>query len=306
MRKTVLALSLAATIFTGCSKDDDVEVHDVVEATTEREIQLRKAFEQFGLNRAEYDDTVTYAITGGNLAILATLRKSDQKLVVLAHDSISNRRIIQDSSYKLSKRIITTYYETTEECTLNYLLPCIIRVENGFIAFVDAFYKGDKIATTKTFGFFIDGTSLTSKEVEYKIHDPANLFKWYRNSCLVVSFSERKALCVNTEGEIKATFDEAIDREKAFPLSYTDYVYYDKGSDGIIDLYMKKGSEEVWRTGLELPNKPTSTAKISLYYLNLENNFLNIKIHVVEMDGTTHDYNFKVDVTNGQYFKVSD
>ena len=125
------------------------------EATKATRINLFKA----GLNPSDMDWDTYGVCQEEHFLLFSALRKTDNKLVIAAFDSLRNRQVIYDCSISIPKTTTQPHYDQQMEYNLRSVRPYIIRINDGFACAIGTTYKSEYNGNSfgNTYTYFFNG-----------------------------------------------------------------------------------------------------------------------------------------------------
>ena len=303
-----LAVCLLSFSLLSCGDDND-PVSDIEEPPTIEEnytAQRRQLCEAFGVNPEELDDDAFGACWNDQFLVLSALRKTDGRLLVAAFDSVKNKQVIHDYSIAAPKTVTKPYYDEQVEYRLRYVIPRIIRINDGFICVVGTRYSSEQQHFfDTTYAYFNNGTKTICRKME-DVAANCSIRPWYENSCLLIS-DYGKTLCVTTEGEIKIDLDAHILRDHQYPLDYDKYIELSleakNGKTGMTIVrkhIAADGIATVWSSHVHLSRSITTSARMSCTATMNEYGGFIIDATIIEKDGTQCDCHINLNAETGE------
>lgn len=291
--------------------DDSVEVSfPIIEDS--HTVLRRQLCEAFGLNPSDLDEDAFGACRNDQFLVVSALRTADSKLLVAAFDSVNNRQVINDFSIYAPKTLTRPYYDQQVEYSLRYVIPRIIRINNGFVCSVGAKYIAERDYFDHTYGYFFNGTNLVCAKLE-NVDANMTMTAWFENSCLLTD--RNYTVCYTTDGEIKARSVEQVSTENVFPLAYDKFLKLSKETeDGLvgINISSKRITEEAittkWSTRIDLPDTISTNARITFSEKDKYPNVgmaRRVQVDITDKDGTQYHYLLTIDTDSG-YCKLTE
>lgn len=280
--------------------DDNESVIIIEDSYT---VHRRQLCEAFGLNPSDLDELAFGACWNDRFLVVSALRTADSKLLVAAFDSVNNRQVINDVSISSPKTITRPYYDHHVEYSLRYVVPRIVRINDGFVCSVGARYVADQGFFDLTYGYFCNGTQLVCNKME-NVSASSTIRAWYANSCLLIG---DQTVCVTTDGTIKVRSEEKLPNENVYPLSYDKFIQLSmetKGGRIGINTACKQITEKEiateWNTHTDLPDTITASARMSFSVQDQNTDLWRLQVDVAERDGTQYRYQLDLNVNTGE------
>lgn len=287
-----LAILLLSFSLSSCGDDSDPipesELPTIEESYT---AERRQILESLGINPDELDEEVFGVYIHDHFLVVSALRKTDEKLIVAVFDSIKNTQVIHDYSIADPKTVTKPYYDEQVEYRLRYVIPRIIRINDGFICVVGTRYCSEQQHFfDTTYAYFNNGTKTICRKME-DVAANCSIRPWYENSCLLEA--PNRTLCVTTEGEIKIDLDAHILRDHQYPLDYDKYIELSleakNGKTGMTIVrkhIAADGIATVWSSHVHLSGSITTSARMSCTATMNEYGGFIIDATIIEKDGT--------------------
>ena len=303
-----LAVCLLSFSLLSCGDDND-PLSDIEESPTIEDsyiAQRRQLCEALGINPEELDDDAFGACWNDQFLVLSALRKTDGRLLVAAFDSVKNKQVIHDYSIAAPKTVTKPYYDEQVEYRLRYVIPRIIRINDGFICVVGTRYISEQQHFfDATYAYFNNGTKTICRKME-DVAANCSIRPWYENSCLLIS-DYGKTLCVTTEGEVKVNVDEYLAGDYLFPLDYDKYIELSleakNGKTGMTIVrkhIAADGIATVWSSHVHLSRSITTSARMSCTATMNEYGGFIIDATIIEKDGTQCDCHITLNAETGE------
>ena len=287
-----LAILLLSFSLSSCGDDSDPipesELPTIEESYT---AERRQILESLGINPDELDEEVFGVYIHDHFLVVSALRKTDEKLIVAVFDSIKNTQVIHDYSIAAPKTVTKPYYDEQVEYRLRYVIPRIIRINDGFICVVGTrYFSEQQHFFDTTYAYFNNGTKTICRKME-DLSANCPMAPWYENSCLLEA--PNRTLCVTTEGEIKIDLDAHILRDHQYPLDYDKYIELSlEAKDGKTGMTITRkhiaadGIATVWSSHVHLSGSITTSARMSCTATMNEYGGFIIDATIIEKDGT--------------------
>ena len=242
--------------------------------------------------------------------MLSALRKTDGRLLVAAFDSVKNKQVIHDYSIAAPKTVTKPYYDEQVEYRLRYVIPRIIRINDGFICVVGTrYFSEQQHFFDTTYAYFNNGTKTICRKME-DVSANCSMAPWYENSCLLEA--PNRTLCVTTEGEIKIDLDAHILRDHQYPLDYDKYIELSlEAKDGKTGMTITRkhiaadGIATVWSSHVHLSGSITTSARMSCTATMNEYGGFIIDATIIEKDGTQCDCDINLNAETGEVLSSS-
>ena len=302
-----LAILLLSFSLSSCGDDSDPipesELPTIEESYT---AERRQILESLGINPDELDEEVFGVYIHDHFLVVSALRKTDEKLIVAAFDSVKNKQVIHDYSIAAPKTVTKPYYDEQVEYRLRYVIPHIIRINDGFICVVGTRYLSEQQHFfDTTYAYFNNGTKTICRKME-DVAANCSIRPWYENSCLLIS-DYGKTLCVTTEGEVKVNVDEYFAGDYLFPLDYDKYIELSlEAKDGKTGMTITRkhiaadGIATVWSSHVHLSGRITTSARMSCTATMNEYGGFIIDATIIEKDGTQCDCHITLNAETGE------
>lgn len=302
-----LAILLLSFSLSSCGDDSDPipesELPTIEESYT---AERRQILESLGINPDELDEEVFGVYIHDHFLVVSALRKTDGRLLVAAFDSVKNKQVIHDYSIAAPKTVTKPYYDEQVEYRLRYVIPRIIRINDGFICVVGTRYISEQQHFfDTTYAYFNNGTKTICRKME-DVAANCSIRPWYENSCLLIS-DYGKTLCVTTEGEVKVNVDEYFAGDYLFPLDYDKYIELSleakNGKTGMTIVrkhIAADGIATVWSSHVHLSGSITTSARMSCTATMNEYGGFIIDATIIEKDGTQCDCHITLNAETGE------
>lgn len=306
-----LAILLLSFSLSSCGDDSDPipesELPTIEESYT---AERRQILESLGINPDELDEEVFGVYIHDHFLVVSALRKTDEKLIVAVFDSIKNTQVIHDYSIAAPKTVTKPYYDEQVEYRLRYVIPRIIRINDGFICVVGTRYISEQQHFfDTTYAYFNNGTKTICRKME-DVAANCSIRPWYENSCLLEA--PNRTLCVTTEGEIKIDLDAHILRDHQYPLDYDKYIELSlEAKDGKTGMTITRkhiaadGIATVWSSHVHLSGRITTSARMSCTATMNEYGGFIIDATIIEKDGTQCDCDINLNAETGEVLSSS-
>lgn len=192
------------------------------------------------------------------------------------------------------------------EYRLRYVIPRIIRINDGFICVVGTRYISEQQHFfDTTYAYFNNGTKTICRKME-DVAANCSIRPWYENSCLLIS-DYGKTLCVTTEGEVKVNVDEYLAGDYLFPLDYDKYIELSlEAKNGKTGMTITRkhiaadGAITVWSSHVHLSGRITTSARMSCTATMNEYGGFIIDATIIEKDGTQCDCHITLNAETGE------
>lgn len=295
----VCLFTVVAAFCCACGSDDEAPQNDAVVEDSYSVIR-NQICQNFGINSDDYDENLFCLTYHDGLSILSALKKDDNKLLVMAYDTLQGRFLIDECSRVIPKRKTLPYYEQTKEYELRYILPRMSRVGDGYIGFVGLRYVSDVGYADNVLGYFCDGTQAKTEVIEGGDAN-ADIIAWHDNSCLLSSYQTR---CVTNQGETKWVVKERISDMNIFPIDYTRYITL-HNNNGKVEVKKHEIKDEtretLWDIKIDIPCEFSSVPRLTFDVKSKENSDWSIQVKAVEQNGTIFQGTLKLNVESMEY-----